>query len=169
MRLGWRAQGKHPRRTRERRGRQDSRYARDERDAHPREHDETTLNDPVSGASTRASVLVGPPTDAGRGDHVARLGVVSGPFRCLRLPRSEPEGRSALRPALGSLCYCSVITCETGSAIIVPIRPYPAIVVPVMQVVIIMPPAVQSAYASLSICSWASAAVGSDAFTKIIA
>jgi hypothetical protein len=42
-------------------------------------------------------------------------------------------------------CYCFVITCDTGSPIMVPIRPYPAIVVPVMQEVIIIPPAVQSA------------------------
>ena len=169
MGLGWGAQGKHPRRTRERRGREDSRHARDERDAHLREHDETTLNVPVSDASTRPPVLVGPPTNPGPGDHLGAARAVSGPRRCFRLPRHEPEGRSALRPARGQLCYCSAITCETGSPIIVPIRPYPAIVVPVMQVVIIMPPAVQSAYASASICSWASAAVGSEVFTKIIA
>jgi hypothetical protein len=41
--------------------------------------------------------------------------------------------------------YCFVITWETGCADMVPVRPYPATVVPVMQDVIIMPPAVQSA------------------------
>jgi len=44
----------------------------------------------------------------------------------------------------GAPAYRSVTTWETGSPIMVPIRPYPAMVVPVMQVDIIMPPAVQS-------------------------
>jgi hypothetical protein len=39
----------------------------------------------------------------------------------------------------------SVTTWEVGTPIMVPALPQPATVVPVMQVVIIMPPAVQSA------------------------
>ena len=42
-------------------------------------------------------------------------------------------------------CYCFVITCDTGYPLIVPTYPYPATVVPVMQVIIIIPPGAQSA------------------------
>lgn len=41
--------------------------------------------------------------------------------------------------------YCSVATWDCGYPIIVPSVPYPVVLVPVMQVDPIMPPAVQSA------------------------
>jgi len=57
----------------------------------------------------------------------------------------RPEKRYFLHASGQGSLYCSVMTWETGTPSIVPILPYPAVVVPVMHVVPIMPPAVQSA------------------------